>query len=300
MGARIEAVATATHRGHLLGRGALHLTDEAARECLRRSGRRADELELLINVGIYKDHNAAEPALAAIIQEDIGANPGHPPRLGHHGTFSFDLVNGGCGVVTAAHLLAGFVAPGGASKLGMIVAGDADPSPRTSRGFPFTAAGGAMLLARGEGGFEHFLIRTFPEYANQFEAALRWDPHAGLMHRGRNVVEIVEAPAFAGSCVACADEIARELLADRVSIAEVDLLVTSQYPPGFGVQLARRLGISTDRVPEVATDLGAAHTAGPIAALDAARSSGQLAAARHILFVTVGAGITVAAALYRN
>ncbi len=34
----------------------------------------------------------AEPALAAIIQQDIGANP-EDPHADTHGTFSFDISN---------------------------------------------------------------------------------------------------------------------------------------------------------------------------------------------------------------
>jgi 3-oxoacyl-[acyl-carrier-protein] synthase-3 len=299
MGARIEAAATATHRGRIFSRGALHLGDSAAETCLRRTHREPDELDVLINAGIYKDRNTAEPALASLIQEDIGANAGEI-RLGHHGTFSFDIANGGCGVITAAQLLDGLVEHGPA-RLAMIVAADADPSPRTSRGFPFGAAGGAMLIARGteHGGFQRFAVRTFSEYANLFEAQLRWDAHAGFAHHfGRNVVEIVAAPELPERCLECAEHVARELCDGVVALDAIDLLITSQYPPRFGVELAHRLGIASERVPSVRAELADAHTAGPIAALEAASETGQFQRARHVLFVTVGAGITVAAALY--
>jgi 3-oxoacyl-[acyl-carrier-protein] synthase-3 len=298
MGALIEAAVTTTHRGRLLHRGAVHLSDDAATKCLWRAHHHAEELDLLINAGIYKDRNAAEPALASIIQEDIGANPGSPPRIGHHGTFSFDVLNSGCGVVTAAKLVDGFVGYGTA-RLGMIVAADADPSPRTSRGFPFGPVGGAMLLGPGErdAGFQRFAIRTFAEYAGLFDSQLRWDPHAGFAGlRGRNVVEIKEAPELAMRCLECAELVARELFDGP--IGDVDLLITSQYPRNFGVQLARRLGLPTERVPRVRPELAAAHTAGPVAALETAIEDGSFAHARHVLFVTVGAGITVAAATY--
>ena len=144
MGTRIEAVATSCRRGRLRGRGALHVTDTAATLCLERAGREAGDLDLLVNAGLYRDANTAEPALATIIQEDIGANPDVHPRSGH-GTFSFDILNGGCGVVTAARLVETFVGHGTA-RHAMIVAGDVDPSPRTSRHFPFSPAGGAMLV----------------------------------------------------------------------------------------------------------------------------------------------------------
>ena len=54
---------------------ALHLAVASARTCLQRAGRDPDDVDLLINAGIYRDRNLAEPALAALIQEDVGANP---------------------------------------------------------------------------------------------------------------------------------------------------------------------------------------------------------------------------------
>jgi 3-oxoacyl-[acyl-carrier-protein] synthase-3 len=302
MGTRIDAVATAHHRGRLLGRGALHLSDAAARTCLARGHVEPWELDILVNAGLYKDWNTAEPALASIIQEDIGANPGHPPRLGRHGTFSFDVLNGGCGVVTAAQLVDGFVGSG-AARVGMIVASDVDPFPRTSRGFPFSPAGGALLLVHdgGDAGFQRFELKTFPEEAGLFEARLRWDPHAGLTRRGRNVLEVYEAPSFAVQCVERATEVAAGFLAAAgLRAADVDLLVGSQYPRGFAADVASRLGVAAGRVPAVGAALAAAHTAGPLAALEASVASGRFATARTTLFVTAGAGLTVGVALYRS
>ncbi|HTR55100.1 MAG TPA: 3-oxoacyl-[acyl-carrier-protein] synthase III C-terminal domain-containing protein [Kofleriaceae bacterium] len=288
--------------GHVFGRGALHLADAAARACLERARHPADELDLLVHVGVYKDFEIAEPALASIIQEDIDANLGSPPRLGHHGTFSFDVSNGGCGVITAAQLVDSFVADGGARR-GMIVAADADPSPHTTQDFPFAPAGGALLISHvdDEGGFERFDTRTFPEHAGQFETQLRWEPHAGRTHRGRNVLELFEAPAFAATCIEAGTLVARELLAATETPAgSIDLLIASQYPPTFARELGRALGIADDRVPRVAPELARTHTAGPIAALEAAIASHRFAVARRVLFVTCGAGLTIGAALFRT
>jgi 3-oxoacyl-[acyl-carrier-protein] synthase-3 len=302
MGTRIESVATAHGRGGLFARGALHLSDAASRACLARGHHQAEELDILVNAGIYKDHNVAEPALASIIQEDLGANPGHPPRRHHHGTFSFDVLDGGCGVVTAMQLVDGFVGRG-AARTGLVVAADADPSPRTSRDFPFRPVGGAVLLTHDErdgAGFQRFEHRTFPDEAALFDARLAWEPRAGLLHRGRNVLEVREAPGFAAACVAHAIDVTTGFLARAgLRAPDVDLLVASQLPRTFAGDVARGLGIAADRVPEVGPELRAAHTAGPLAALEAAVASGRFAAARHTLFVTAGAGTTVAVALYR-
>src|ERR671935_110610 len=78
---------------------ALHLAVRAAKDCLHHDGRDPHDVDLLINTGIYRDRNLGEPALAALIQEDIGANP-EDPHGNAHGTFSFDVANGTCGVLT--------------------------------------------------------------------------------------------------------------------------------------------------------------------------------------------------------
>lgn len=296
MGISIEAVATSLPHGQLFGRGALHLSDAAARDCLERGHHRAAELDMIVNVGIYKDHGIAEPALASMIQEDIGANPGHPPHPGEHGTFSFDLLAGSNGVVTAAYVLDGFVASATA-KLALIVAGDSPPSPVVR--VPFAPAAGAILLSHtpDEVGFARFVFETFAEDAGLFEVRARWDPHAGVLRRGGNVLEIYEAPAFRARCIEHGIAVSRRLLDEaRVDRSEVDVLVANQLPSGFADELALGLGLPQGSVPRVATELAHAHTAGPIAALE----EGLRRKPRTILFVTAGAGITVCAALYRD
>jgi 3-oxoacyl-[acyl-carrier-protein] synthase-3 len=299
MGARIESVATSHSRRGRLGRRALRLSDEAVRVCLDRAHRRADELDLLINAGLYKDKGLAEPALASIIQEDVGANPGDPPVREHHGTFSFDVMNGGCGVMSAAQLVDLFVGAGTA-QLGLVVAADADPG--SGEGFPFPSVGGAILLSHVEGdvGFKHFVFRAFPELADRFDSRVSWEPAAeGAGGRGRNVLEVRVAPDFAPQCVERGVEISRAFLdAVGVRAGDVDMLVASQYPARFADDLARALGIGDDRVPRVRRALEGAHTAGPLAALEAGIESGAFEHARKVLFVTAGAGLTIAAALY--
>jgi len=54
MGAQIEAVVTTRSRDGIFGKLALGLADDAAKACLRRAGREAHELDLLINAGIYR------------------------------------------------------------------------------------------------------------------------------------------------------------------------------------------------------------------------------------------------------
>src|SRR6266545_7069851 len=141
MATTIDAVAVVTGGwGH--GRSGRKLIDRAARACLEQAGLVPDDLDLLVNAGLYHDRNLGEPALAALIQEDIGANP-EDPHPGHHGTFSFDVANGGCGMLTGLQLVDGFLRSG-TIRHALVVASDANPGRRLARRFPFTSAGAAL------------------------------------------------------------------------------------------------------------------------------------------------------------
>jgi 3-oxoacyl-[acyl-carrier-protein] synthase III len=217
---------------------------------LRAAGRTSEELDLLINAGVYRDKNLAEPALAALIQEDIGANPGHPPVAGH-GTFSFDVDNGACGVLTAAYLLDGFLRSG-AIRLGMAVTSDVDP--RASRGYRFPPAGGALLLGWDDAtpGLTDFHFEAFPEHAGLFESRVSWKRRPGprLPGRwgGRSVLTVREQPEYSSQCLDCAQVAIEKYAADRgLTISEVDLVVASGPSVGFREGLAGRLGLPPAR-----------------------------------------------------
>ena len=298
MGTIIEATATVVAQERSMAPGALEAVDDAARSCLDRAGRTAGELDLLINVGVYHDKILSEPAFASLIQEDIGANLSQPPGAAH-GTFSFDVSNGGCGLLTGIQLVDGMLASGTAD-LGMVVASDMDPEPGVSRGFDFPAVGGAILLSAVDSpaGFTAFQFATFPEFAELFHAYVDWqeDNERGLAHPGRNALTVEIAESYSARALECAESTARELAAAQaLDLAEVDLLVGTASVPGFADALAKRLGVPAERVASAPDGLAQAHTAAPAVALESA----GLPAGSTTLFVSVGAGITAAAALYR-
>ena len=137
----IESVGAATG-GRLRRRGARRLADAAARRALDRAGLVAGDIDLLLNAGLYHDRNLGEPALAALIQEDIGANP-EDPHDGGHGTFSFDVANGACGPLTGIQVADGFLRSG-TIRHALVVASDADPGHGMAPGFPFEPAAAAV------------------------------------------------------------------------------------------------------------------------------------------------------------
>jgi len=300
MGTIIEASAIATASAHQrsMTPGALELADSAARSCLERADRTAEELDLLINAGVFHDRILSEPAFASLIQEDIGANLGHPAVVGH-GTLSFDVYNGACGLLTGIQLVDGMLASG-TVELGMVVASDMDPQPGVSEGFSFPGVGGAVLLSADDSraGFTAFQFATFPALAGLFHSYVDWHDgtERGPARDGRNTLTVEIAESYSTRALECAESTARELAgAQALDFGEVDLLVATASVPGFGEALATRLGIPGERVASLPDGLAGAHTAAPAVALE----SGGLAEADTALFVSAGAGITVAVALYR-
>ena len=157
-----------------------------------------------------------------------------------------------------------------------------------------------MLLSAdaSRAGFTAFQSATFPEYAELFQSYVSWQEDAGrgLAHHGRNLLTVEIAESYAGRALDCAEATARELTAAQaVDLGEVDLLVATASVPGFADSLATRLGVSAERVAAPSNGVAGAHTAAPALALESVR----LEAARTTLFVSAGAGITVAAAIYR-
>ena len=182
----------------------------------------------------------------------------------------------------------------------MVVASDVDPEPGVSEGFGFPAIGGAILLSAdaSRAGFTAFRFATFPEFAELFASHVEWheDARRGLAHRGRNILTVEIAESYTARALECAESTVRDLAAAQaLDLREVDVLVATGSGPGFAEGLARRLGVSAERVAAPSDGLGGAHTAAPAVALE----SGRLAGARNALFVSAGAGITVATALYR-
>jgi 3-oxoacyl-[acyl-carrier-protein] synthase III len=291
MGTRIESTAVVT--GGLRRRhSARRLADTAARACLADAQMAPRSVDVLVNAGIYRDENLGEPALAALIQEDIGANPGDPP-VGGRGTFSFDVSNGGCGVLTALQIIDGLLAAGTAER-GLVVASDADPGRRIASEFPFGPTGAAALCTWDDAvdGFTGFRWKTFPEFEDLFVAEVRFED-------ARNVLEIEQAANFDACAATAATDVVGELLADQgVTIDAIDRVVASPPSERFLAALSTALAIPREKCVDAGPS--DAHTAALLFALDALARDRPASTPPTVLFVAAGAGITVGAAIHRD
>lgn len=305
MGSVIRAVATARAGRSPRSHGARRLADTALRRCMQLATRPASELDILINAGVYRERGLGEPALAALIQEDVHAGDGDVSAPGH-GTFSFDIDidNGNCGVLTGAYLLDGFL-DSGAIDLGAVVVSDSGPDPVHAHDLPYDEGGGALLLERDDEveGFLGFDFRTFPEFAELSEGYWQWHEHAVPMPGrppGGNRLKVVQRPGFRERAAECAAEAAGKFLADKgVPAGSIDLLIAAPESR-FADPLADRLGIDRQRVMHSGEQIARLHTTEVVASLELARRNRRWSEAGTVLFVVAGSGITVASALYRR
>lgn len=290
MGTLLDPPAVA-RAGWQVRRSGRKLADEACRGALERARVGADDIDLLLNTGIYHDRIMGEPAMAALIQEDVGINPEDPGENGH-GTFSFDVANGGCGVLSALQVADGFLRSGTIGHA-LVVASDADPGGGMAPGFPFVASGAAVVCHwdGGPGGLVGF----------------RWESSAVddddrsrsrvVFERGRNLLHIEQDPEFGSRAATLAGKAVAAHLADHgMGPADVDLVVANPQTPAFIEGLSVHTGIAADRIISVP---GAehVHTAAPLMVLAAADEQGRLGQAHRVLLVSAGAGIVVGAAL---
>jgi len=279
-----------TRGGWRTRHSALHLAVAAAKTCLQRAGREPDDVDLLINAGIYRDKNLAEPALAALIQEDIGAHP-EDPHDDAHGTFSFDISNGTCGVLTALQIVDGFLRSH-TINCALVVASDADPGHGMSEHFPISPVGAALLCDWSDDDFGlgpvHWV--NVPDDGENFRATV------GL-EDARNVLRFSESAAIDEQFAAAGARAARSCLQEAsLGLSDVDFIVAAPARHGYRAALATHLAVPVERITVADDEM--MHTASLVAALRSAAE--ELPPGAGVLLIAAGAGVTAGAALYHT
>ncbi|MTE16576.1 beta-ketoacyl-[acyl-carrier-protein] synthase family protein [Nocardia aurantiaca] len=289
MGIVISSVTT-----EIGGGSSIEQASAAARRAIAEAGATPEQIDALINTGVYRDSNMVEPAMSALIQQQVGI--GLEYQSGDVPCLSFDLMNGACGILNAIQVGQALLDAPPVQRV-LLVSGDAHPSksPAPQPGFPIKPVGAALLLEKrpGAAGFGTLHISA----TDRRPAAEGFVRLSEMGDTGRSSI-VVNRTGDVEELLHHAVSAATEALAAADAPLERTVLICGRPTTDFPTLLAERLGIAPEAVSADDTE-GDAHTSAlPVAYLTAA-DSGKLDHADVALFVAAGAGPSAAAIAYR-
>jgi len=272
----------------------------AAQNCLAQADLPVEDIDLLINIGVFRDDNIIEPAMAPLIQKQLGMNL-DPVRNGclQRSTLSFDINDGECGFLTAVSVAEAFFKSGSA-KYALVVAGDIHPSKTDHTDFPFQSVACAIVLAHIEdagSGFSDFHFKTSANGSFGFSA------NVDLMANGlksRQCMTFTIEDQYHDHLSGFTSEMMREVFqSGRINPANIDYVVTSQQAKDFGKAIARAASLNgRSQVVDLYDQYGDAHTSSLVLCYHHLVTGGLTKKNDRILFIAAGSGLSAACSLY--
>ncbi|MGH8916895.1 MAG: hypothetical protein ACRD0H_00880 [Actinomycetes bacterium] len=283
MGMVITTAATArpdaeSAAGSTSGTSTVVLAGRAARDCLSRAGLAPSSVGVLVNVGVYRESNTFEPALAAMVQKEAGISLDYLADPAP--AFSFDLMNGACGVLGAVQVGQALLDTGSTERL-LITAADVHPGgdARRDPDYPYADLAGAWLLGRG----------ADPD--SGFGPVRHYAPDGPVGSEG--YLDTTRMGSGGRSLITVRREAGHGARRSALAAAAV-----ADYAREFDLDLSRTLVIGppgAEPEPEPGTE---PHTAAPVLGYLRALEAGRPRDCDRLLFVSVGAGPVVVCASY--
>ena len=274
----------------LLRRGSVARAVQAGRRCLADARRRPAEVGLLIHAGVTRDHHVCEPANAAYIQHRLGINVEFQGAR----TLAFDLGNGGCGMIDAAHVLCALLQEG-APRCGLVTASEGNSDWRAKGDRPCPESGAAVLLelspqpATGFGGFA-FITRS--EHADMATTAVS-------LAEARGRLRVRRDPGLEERWLEMAGPVVDEALArDGLDRGRVERVIPAQISAGFLARLPQAIGMPVEKVADHSLALPDTLSTSVFLALHREWRLRPPASGQTVLLLAFGSGLSAAAATY--
>jgi 3-oxoacyl-[acyl-carrier-protein] synthase-3 len=289
---RIQATGISAPNGSI---GSIAHAVLAAKNCIAQAGVALNAIDLMVNVGVYRDNNLCEPSVCALIQNRLGLCLNPEQVATGSMVLSFDLMNGACGLVNALQVVDAVLHARGLERA-LLVSSDAHPSGEQPQGFPIAHAGAALLVERSpnSAGFQAFSIQT----SERFEGQLGF---CDLQRHGKNsrfCVEVQRDPTYVEHLLAFSKkQVAAFIQGQNLDPEDLELIV-SQPSPGFAAQLAESLGAGLAPGAETLSNWGDTHTSALGLGCHLAMEKSAFESGKQVLLVGAGTGLTVACALY--
>ncbi|AYF74371.1 hypothetical protein D7D52_11435 [Nocardia yunnanensis] len=258
------------------------LAARAGRQALAAAEVGPERVGLVINAGVFRDSNIAEPAVAALVQKRLDV--GLEYATGRLPAFSFDLLNGATGVVHALMAAHCFTASGEV-EYALIAAGDTHPSTERGRAdFPYTASGAALLLhtSADAGGFGRIYTGETPVQGPTAWADLE---AAGTAGRDALTVRTEVGDPLELAARALRDCLDGEGIGPGEFATGAAVLLAPAPVPGFRERVAYRIGVPSAAVAGIDPFVGDPYSAAPVHAYLEAATQGMLDEARAVVFL---------------
>ncbi len=290
MRSRFESLGVSWPRGGLGKPRSLDHAVRAGKACLAGSSYKTHDVAALINAGVYRDRHYAEPAFACYIQEKLDINVEFQGRQ----TFSFDLLNGGCGLLNAVQTVSTLI-QAGTVQVGMAIASEVNADRKPDPSWDLQPSGAALLLDVSpyrDRGFGAFVSRIDDTHHDDYRSAV-------LLDRKRGHLVLRKQPGIEDAYLSLAGEVLDALLTEEgLSRDQLHLVLPSQISADFLTRLPAALDLPTDKIENLSAELGDTLTTSWALALERARSRGDLVEGRTVALLAVGSGLTATGALY--
>ena len=274
--------------------GSVQNAIQAARACLDNTGLDPTALGLLIHAGVYRDEFISEPAIAAFIAGDIGANDDIQGADGSK-TLAFDVMNGGVGFLNACHVATQMI---GAGKVehAMVVASEVENNtPESGQqllGVSETGSAAILTNSGSNAGFGRFVFHHDPEHADALSTYTR---HDGV----RTWLQIDRDPKLTAHYLDCIPAAVEELLElEGLHRSDIAHVFPPFLPAADRAELAKRFDIDSSRFVDLPVESDPFTSSLP-QGLEFAWQNRLVKPGDIGLIVSVGSGLQVGCTTYR-
>ncbi|MBW2713573.1 MAG: hypothetical protein JRC77_07455 [Deltaproteobacteria bacterium] len=287
---RIESMGVSLPVRHFPRWGSLKHAVSAGRQCLKNSQYNPEDVRVLINTGVHRDQHVCEPANACYIQRELDINIEFQGRR----TLAFDLLNGGCGMLNAAHVVQSLMLSN-ETQVGLVVSSEANSDKKPDPEYTYPDSGAALLLdisPRDHIGFGQFVFHSHEEHSELYTSVVS-------LKEKRGRIRIKRAAELEDAYLSCARPVVDELLEkEGLSRDDIDLIVPAQISADFVRRLPGMIQFSPDKICDYTSEMSDTLSTSTFLTLHRLLESGRAPQGKKILLLSFGSGITVGAATY--
>lgn len=277
-------------------RSAIEHASIAGKQAIEKAKIDPTEVEVLINVGIYREDNMVEPAMAAIIQKELGINLDYVKASPRRAAFSFDLMNGGIGALDALKVADSMLSSDSA-KYVLIVGADIHPSAMKTSDFPFAETGSAILLKKGADSSKGIVAHHFATKTHKFLGRIGMVKTKEMGSTGRARMDILEAPDYIDAITQFSVETTKAFLEQHKLSPESLHLIPSQVSASYVATMQDALRIK-NTVNLFQDYKGDTHSSTFGLGLHHLAKSGAMKAGEKILLAGGSSGLATGCILY--